>query len=74
MAGKSQHVVPRGSGWGVLTSGASRASKVFATQSEAIDEARAKARRKKTELYIHGANGLIRERNSYSLDPFPPRG
>ncbi|MEQ9568321.1 MAG: DUF2188 domain-containing protein, partial [Pseudomonadales bacterium] len=27
-----------------------------------------------TELYIHGKDGRIRERNTYGKDPFPPRG
>jgi Uncharacterized protein conserved in bacteria (DUF2188) len=74
MAGKGQHVVPRGTKWGVLTSGASRASNVYATRREAISDARQKAKKWGTELYIHGEDGRIRERSSYSNDPFPPRG
>jgi Uncharacterized protein conserved in bacteria (DUF2188) len=74
MAGKGQHVVPRGSKWGVLKSGATRASGVYDTQREAITSARGKARKEGTELYIHGEDGRIRERNSYGRDPFPPKG
>ena len=28
----------------------------------------------KSEVFIHGENGRIRERNSYGNDPFPPKG
>lgn len=71
---KAQHVVPRSGKWGVLTSGASRASSVHTTQAEAIETAREIAKSRKTELYIHGQDGRIRERNSYGSDSFPPKG
>jgi hypothetical protein len=29
---------------------------------------------KKSEALIHGRNSLIRERDSYGNDPFPPKG
>lgn len=74
MSSKSQHVVPSGNRWSVLTSGASRASAIYSTQSEAIEIARAKARKAGTELYIHGKDGRIRERFSYGRDPYPPKG
>jgi hypothetical protein len=74
MAGKGQHVVPNGGKWGVLTSGASRVGRTFTTQGEAIDAARETARRNGTELYIHGRDGRIRERNSFGRDPYPPKG
>lgn len=75
MAGKrSQHVVPSGGKWSVRKSGASRASGVFKTQDEAISRARDIAKSQGTELYIHGRDGRIRERNSYGSDPYPPKG
>jgi uncharacterized protein YdaT len=74
MSSKGQHVVPSGAKWSVRRTGATRASGVFATQSEAIERARDSARKQGTELYIHGKDGRIRERNSYGKDPFPPKG
>ena len=74
MSSKSQHVVPMGGKWSVRTSGASRASGVFSTQSEAVQIARDKARKAGAELYIHSRDGRIRERNSYGKDPHPPKG
>lgn len=71
---KAQHVVPRSGRWGVLTSGSSRASSVHETQAEAIETARQIAKSHKTELYIHGKDGRIRERNTFGSDPLPPKG
>ena len=71
---ESRHVAPgvRG-GWSVRKGGASRASRVFGTQEEAIVYARQLARREKAELYIHGRDGTIREKRSYADDPTPSR-
>lgn len=74
MSKKNVHVVPRGSGWAVEKAGASRASKVTETQKEAIGAATKTARREGSEVIIHGANGRIREKNSYGNDPNPPKG
>ncbi|GGE07878.1 hypothetical protein GCM10011390_28640 [Aureimonas endophytica] len=74
MTKRGQHVVPKGDKWSVRKAGASRASGVFATQEEAITRARDLARTEKTELFIHGRDGRIRERNSYGDDPHPPKG
>jgi len=71
---KNQHIVPTDSGWKVKTAGSSRATKICKTQKEAIALGTEIAKNKKTELFIHGRNGRIRERNSYGKDSFPPRG
>lgn len=74
MSSKGQHVVPRGNSWGVLRSGAEKVSRLYATQKEAIAHARDRAKREGSELYIHGQDGRIRERNTYGHDPHPPKG
>lgn len=74
MSKKGQHVVPSSNGWSVKRAGATRASSTHATQQEAIAAAIQIARNQQTELYIHGRDGRIRERNSYGRDPHPPRG
>ncbi|MEQ8401671.1 MAG: DUF2188 domain-containing protein [Roseitalea porphyridii] len=74
MSRKGQHVVPNGSKWSVRRSGASRASGTYPTQAEAVDRARDLAKNQGTELYVHGRDGRIRERNSYGSDPYPPKG
>jgi hypothetical protein len=70
---KSLHVIPRANRWAVITEGGSRISKTFDTQTEAIEEARKLAKDAAGQLVIHGRTGRIRERDSYSRDPSPPR-
>jgi len=74
MAKPGQHVVPNGSKWSVRRAGASKASGTYATQAEAIAKARDVAQKQRTELFIHGRDGRIRERNSYGTDLHPPKG
>ena len=71
---KNQHVLPRDNGWAVKTAGASRDTKVFNTQREAIAKATSIAKNNKSEIFIHGETGRIRERNSFNNDPYPPKG
>ena len=71
---KNQHVVPVGNKWGVRGEGNSKLTRVSDTQREAINAGREIAINQGSELFIHGGNGRIRERNSYGNDPFPPRG
>lgn len=74
MSRKGQHVVPTAEGWSVKKAGAVRATRVHATQAEAIAAATKIARNQNTEVYIHGRDGRIRERNSHGNDPHPPKG
>ncbi|MFA7240960.1 MAG: DUF2188 domain-containing protein [Sulfuricellaceae bacterium] len=75
MSKKSQHVVPSSNGgWSVRKTGASRASRVFDTQIDAIGYARLRAKEEKSELYIHRRDGTILGRDSYGNDPMPPKG
>ena len=74
MAGTGQHVVPRDGRWAVRKGGAERVTRRYDTQREAVDAAREIARKQRTEVFVHGRDGRIRERNSYGNDPFPPEG
>lgn len=74
MSHKGLHVTPRGGKWAVRSAGSSRAANVVSTQQEAIDIARERAKRDGGELYVHGRDGRIRERNTYGKDPYPPKG
>jgi hypothetical protein len=74
MAKTQKHVVPSTSGgWAVRNSNSVRASKLFPTQDAAVSYAREAAKRERTELFVHGRDGMIKERNSYGRDPLPPR-
>ncbi len=74
MSRKGQHVVPNDGGWAVRKGGAAKATSTHQTQADAIAAATRIARNQRTELYIHGKDGRIRERNSYGNDPHPPKG
>lgn len=73
---KQIHVVKTNNGkWAYKKSGAKRASGVFNTQKEAIDAAIDKAKRQgETEVFVHGKDGKIRERNTYGNDPRKSKG
>ena len=71
---KNQHVVQTDNGWGIRGEGNSRLTATFETQAEAIKASREICQNQKSEQFIHGRDGQIRERNSFGSDPFPPRG
>lgn len=70
---KGQHVVPSPDGWKIQKEGATKATKTCITQADAIEYAKKIAQAQKAELFMHGKDGRIRERNSYGNDPFPPK-
>lgn len=72
--GRNQHVVPRDGSWAVRGADASRDTRRFETQREAIEAARSIARNQGSELLVHGRDGRVRERRSYGGDPHPPPG
>lgn len=71
--GRNQHVVPHEGGWAVRPEGGERASSVHDTQRKAIDRAREISQNQNSELFVHGRNGRIRERDSHGHDPYPPK-
>lgn len=71
--GHNQHVVKHQDGWAIKGSGNSRATKVVATQQQAILIAQEIARNQKSDTKVHGRDGKIRAGNSYGNDPFPPK-
>lgn len=71
---RNQHVVPHEGRWAIRGAGSQRATSIHGTQREAIDAAREISRNQRSELFIHGRDGRIRERDSHGDDPFPPKG
>lgn len=69
----NQHVTPKADKWQVKGAGNDKATKYFDTQKEAIDYARDIAKNQGTEVVIHGADGKIRDKDSYGNDPCPPK-
>ena len=74
MSKRNQHIVRHSDGWAVRGAGSQRATSVHSTQREAIAVGRRIAQAQKTELFVHGRDGQIRERDSFGNDPFPPKG
>ena len=60
--------------WQVRREHASRASRVFDTQKEAMDFGRQLAKRDRVEFIVAGRDGAIREKHSYGNDPVRSRG
>ncbi|HYD38543.1 MAG TPA: DUF2188 domain-containing protein [Allosphingosinicella sp.] len=73
MSKPGQHVIPSGGKWSVRRAGATRASAVFETQAEAIERAREIAQNQATVVFIHGRDGLIREREPNGRDSYAPK-
>ena len=69
----NQHVVPNSGTWQFKREGASKATKSFNTQQEAISYARDIAKNQQSELIIHRRNGTIRDKDTYGNDPCPPK-
>ena len=61
-------------GWAVKAAGAQNPTKVLETQRAAIETARGIAINQGSEMFVHGRNGQIRERNTYGPDNCPPKG
>jgi len=75
MAKDSHHVVHnQNGGWDIKRSSAERASGHFDNKQDAIDAARIISQNQNTELFIHGKDGKIQQKDSHGNDPFPPRG
>ncbi len=72
--GKNIYTVKSGDGWGSRKEGASRLSKKFDTQKEAINYSINQARKNNSEHRIQGKDGKFRDADSYGNDPHPPRG
>ncbi len=58
----TQHVIPHNGGWAVKKGGASKVSKTFDTQVEAVSHGATIAKNQGTELIIHKQDGKIKER------------
>lgn len=60
--------------WGSRKEGATRLSKEFDTQSEAIKYSKEQAQKNKLEHRIQGKDGKFRAADSYGNDPHPSKG
>jgi len=77
MRKKTYHVNPSTQGqWVVRQSGTARAERAFEKQGDAIHFVRKEAKRasekQEVEVYIHGRDGRIRQKDTYESDHAPP--
>lgn len=72
--GRNQHVVARDGGWAVKPEDGQRASSIHGAQGEAIDRGREVSRKRHSELFVHGRDGRIRERDSHGHALKSPKG
>lgn len=68
-----QHVVPYNGDWAVRREGSGRVTSVHSTQARAEAAGREIAHNQRAELFIHGRDGRIRDRDSFGHDPNPPK-
>jgi hypothetical protein len=75
MSKKYRHVIAHSSGgWSVHRAGASRASRVFSTQADAVRYGKEIAKQERTDLYVHRRDGTVKEKDSYGEGHLAPRG
>lgn len=69
------HVSPMGNRWQVTRYPGSKRISKHNKQRTAIAKAKKIAKNNKpSEVKIHDKRGVIRERNTYQADPYPPKG
>lgn len=75
---RNVHVVPNTSkgrlDWSVKREGAQRSSGNFSNKVDALALGRQIAKNNGLEMFEHGKDGRIQNRNTYGSDPYPPRG
>ena len=75
MPAKSHHVVPnKDGGWDIKKGGGQRSIKHYDKKSDAVSDARQISKNQNSELFIHGKDGTIQQKDSHGNDPFPPKG
>lgn len=72
--GDNYYTVRHGDKWASRKEGASKVSKIFDTQKEAMDYSRDQAKKNNSEHRIQGQDGKFRDADSYGNDPHPPKG
>jgi len=76
MPAKSHHVVPnkdRG-GWDIKKGGGEKSIKHTDKKQDAVDIARKISTNQESELFIHGKDGQIQQRDSHGNDPESSKG
>ena len=59
-------MIPSNGSWAVRRTGAERATRLFATQGEAVKHARVIARKEHAALYVHKKHGTVQSKDHYA--------
>ena len=54
--------------WGIIEGETFKVTGVYQAQAEAIQNGRQLAKRQKTNFYIHGRDGRVRQKESYDIE------
>ena len=63
---RSYHVVKTNSGWALKKGNSNKITKLFTTQKQAIEFGTKKAKTIKSNFFVHGRDGLIKQRSYFS--------
>ncbi len=73
MSKKNYHSVPSQSGWAVKKEGVKAPVSTHRTQAAAESATRQQAKRSGVEAVYHKKDGIIKDKDSFGNDTFPPR-
>ena len=73
MAKLAVHVLQREDGMWVVNRAGNRTYRVVPTMGEAVVIGRNIAANRGAELIVHRADGTIRSKDTFGVDPFPPK-
>lgn len=73
MAKKNFHSVPWKGDWAVKKEGTREPVSVHRTQAASEDKTRHLAKKAEVEAVFHNRRGIIKDKDSFGSDPFPPR-
>ena len=72
--GDNYYTVKHGDRWASKKDVATRVSRIFDTQKEAMEYSRVQAQKNNAEHRYQGRDGKFRGADSYGNDPYPPKG
>jgi len=73
MADKNFHSVPWDGDWAVKKEGVSKPISIHRTQATAENKTQKLAKQGEVEAVYHNRQGIIKDKDSFGNDPFPPK-
>jgi len=73
MTKKNFHSVPWGNSWAVKKEGVEKPISTHRTQAASEDKTHSLAKKAEVEAVYHDRHGIIKDKDSFGNDDFPPR-